>query len=160
MDWDYAIRTNYTYPFQQGEDDTVPCLYPDCDFTYTIPSTQVYTQDLYKPQSMEFLYGYSYSGFNTLQVVMDRYIFAQYPTDTDIGGEGSSAGGVHVMASLGMMPTVKFQSDDFQYVIASTLGIFYMLSFLYPVSRLIRGLVLEKVRPVTACSSSGHCSNT
>jgi ATP-binding cassette, subfamily A (ABC1), member 3 len=48
------------------------------------------------------------------------------------------------MASVGLMPTKKYQTDDFQYVIASTLGIFYMLSFLYPVSRIIRGLVLEK----------------
>jgi ATP-binding cassette subfamily A (ABC1) protein 3 len=42
------------------------------------------------------------------------------------------------------MPTESFKSDDFQYVIGSTLGIFYIMSFLYPVSRIIRGLVLEK----------------
>jgi ATP-binding cassette subfamily A (ABC1) protein 3 len=42
------------------------------------------------------------------------------------------------------MPTKSFKSDDFQYVIGSTLGIFYIMSFLYPVSRIIRSLVLEK----------------
>ena len=42
------------------------------------------------------------------------------------------------------MPTDDYLSDDFQYVISSTLGIFYMLSFLYPVSRITRGLVVEK----------------
>lgn len=48
------------------------------------------------------------------------------------------------MASVSLMPTAAFKSDNFQGVISSTLGIFYMLSFLYPVSRLIRSLVLEK----------------
>jgi hypothetical protein len=43
-----------------------------------------------------------------------------------------------------MMPTAPYQTDDFQYIISSTLGIFYMLSFLYPVSRIVRSLVLEK----------------
>ena len=48
------------------------------------------------------------------------------------------------MASVSLMPTTAYQTDNFQYVISSTLGIFYMLSFLYPVSRIIRSLVLEK----------------
>mmetsp|Transcript_26423 Transcript_26423/g.39214 ORF Transcript_26423/g.39214 Transcript_26423/m.39214 type:complete len:1955 (+) Transcript_26423:136-6000(+) len=137
--WEYAIRTNYSYPWEADNDDTVACLYGggnnesySCDFIYSIPSTQFYTQDLYKPQSMEFIYGYSYSGFSTLQLVMDKYIFSQYGSD------------VNIMASMGLMPTKKYETDDFQYVIASTLGIFYMLSFLYPVSRIVRGLVLEK----------------
>ena len=51
---------------------------------------------------------------------------------------------VKIMASVSLMPTTAYQTDDFQYVISSTLGIFYMLSFLYPVSRIIRSLVLEK----------------
>jgi hypothetical protein len=42
------------------------------------------------------------------------------------------------------MPTDDYKTDNFQYVISSTLGIFYMLSFLYPVSRIIRSLVTEK----------------
>ena len=43
------------------------------------------------------------------------------------------------------MPTSPYQTDDFQQVIANTLGIFYMLSFLFPVSRFIKVLVVEKV---------------
>ena len=138
--WEYAIRTNFTYPWEQNDVDTVDCLYggynshneSQCDFTYSIPSTQFYTQDLYKPQSVEFLYGYTYSGFSTLQLLVDRYIFGQY------------SAGVEVFSSVGLMPTKKYETDDFQYVISSTLGIFYMLSFLYPVSRIIRELVMEK----------------
>jgi ATP-binding cassette subfamily A (ABC1) protein 3 len=134
--WEYAIRTNYSYYYEMT-DDVVSCLYGPgngtCDFTYNIPSTQYFTNDLYKPQSSEFIFGYSYSGFLTLQLLMDKYIFSQYSTSD-----------ISVMASVGLMPTFDFQTDDFQYVISSTLGIFYMLSFLYPVSRMVRSLVLEK----------------
>jgi hypothetical protein len=42
------------------------------------------------------------------------------------------------------MPTTSYYTDSFQDVIANTLGIFYMLSFLYPVSRFIKVLVVEK----------------
>jgi hypothetical protein len=132
--WDYSIRVNFTGPFDT-DDATVACLYGgnECFFRYTIPTTKFYTFDLMKPQSSEFVYGYSYSGFTTLQLVLDEYIFSLYNhVKTD------------VMASIGFMPTEHFKSDDFQYIIASTLGIFYMLSFLYPVSRIIRALVLEK----------------
>jgi ATP-binding cassette subfamily A (ABC1) protein 3 len=139
MQWNYAVRTNFTYVWEQ-EDDDPSCLYGQgngtCDFTYCTPTTKEYTQDLYKPQSMEFIYGYSFSGFSTLQITMDSYIFSQYSST------------VNIMASIGLMPTEDYETDDFQYVISSTLGIFYMLSFLYPVSRMIRSLVLEKEQKI------------
>ena len=182
--WDYSVRTNYTSIWYQ-DDHTVACLYggyKGCDFTFTIPSTKFYTQDLFKPQSAEFLYGYTYSGFATLQQAVDQFIFLQQtsvlsgtdsehrrvlstpptaanqgehspqpapPTEADaadITGSYTSMlpGVVRIMASVGLMPTQAYKTDDFQYVISSTLGIFYMLSFLYPVSRIIRALVLEK----------------
>mmetsp|Transcript_62430 Transcript_62430/g.122842 ORF Transcript_62430/g.122842 Transcript_62430/m.122842 type:complete len:2323 (-) Transcript_62430:80-7048(-) len=190
VQWDYSIRANYTSFFDQ-DDKTVACLYRGnhCDFTYTIPSTKFYTQDLYKPQSMEFQYGYTYSGFSTLQQTVDQFIFAMHPnnaanahinylsdsaphssnsssrissvksggdrigiesnSETAAGLEHSSLSAfypnlVNIMASVSLMPTSAYKTDDFQYIISSTLGIFYMLSFLYPVSRIIRALVLEK----------------
>lgn len=228
VQWDYSVRTNYTSFFDQ-DDHTVACLYggyKGCDFTYTIPSTKFNTEDLFKPQSSEFLYGYTYSGFATLQQTVDQFIFAVqaahsaryssinrssataegisarapltasappeptrrldaragstatadtttatsttttattttatanttttttssvYVTTTTPGESDSLqellAGSVRIMASVGLMPTSAYETDDFQYIISSTLGIFYMLSFLYPVSRIIRALVLEK----------------
>lgn len=195
--WDYSIRVNYTSPFDQSA-HTVACLY-GCSFTYTVPSTKFYTQDLFKPQSAEFLYGYTYSGFSTLQLTVDEFIFSFYgqqqqqqqPQDQNqqmgrrqlldaesgrispssqqeaeteaeadaeladsasaekaagsgLGAPTNYPGRVRVMASVGLMPTESYKTDDFQYVISSTLGIFYMLSFLYPVSRIVRALVLEK----------------
>eukprot|EP01038_Epipyxis_sp_PR26KG_P005748 gene5748-7937_t len=133
--WDYSLRVNYTGPFESN-DPTVACLYGgkhSCPFTYTIPSTKFYTADLFKPQSTEFMFGYSYSGFATIQQVVDAFIFSQY-----------SQNAVDITASVSMMPTSAYKTDNFQYVISSTLGIFYMLSFLYPVSRIIRSLVVEK----------------
>ena len=60
MQWNYAVRTNFTYNFEQ-EDDDPSCLYGvgngTCDFKYCTPTTKENTQDLYKPQSMEFIYG-------------------------------------------------------------------------------------------------------
>lgn len=130
--WDYKIRVNWTIDNEQG-DPTVACLYDGCKFTYTIPPTTDYTYDLYKPVASDWVFGYSHSGFLTLQLMVDKYIFSHYNNAK-----------TEVMASIGLMPTQHFKSDTFQYVISSTLGIFYILSFLYPVSRLIRALTLDK----------------
>ena len=217
--WDYAVRANYTSFWDQG-DKTVACLYDSwsCSFTYTVPSTKFSTDDLAKPQSAEYLYGYTYSGFATLQQAVDQFIFAvqgriteqtaQLSIEQPVAQEGtlavekqlrdeasqsrklssarrlderdslSASDQIHsvgneqpdgvqaestapqptswlhrlyatnrvvkIMASVGLMPTAAYKTDNFQYIISSTLGIFYMLSFLYPVSRIIRALVLEK----------------
>lgn len=148
--WEYSIRSNYTSMWDTN-DPTVACLYGSCDFMYTIPTTKFYTMDLYKPQSSEYLYGYSYSGFSTLQIMVDQYIMSHYvPAD---------APPASVKASVGLMPTVDYKTDNFQYVISSTLGIFYMLSFLYPVSRIIRSLVLEKECRIKEGKLRAPCSD-
>lgn len=101
--WDYSIRTNFSYPYEQAQFPSVACLYgnpKDCDFTYTIPSTQYYTQDLLKPQDSSYLYGYTYSGFSTLQLLMDQYIFSVHGFN------------VNIMASIGECFHVIFFSRD------------------------------------------------
>jgi hypothetical protein len=83
--WDYAIRTNYTYDFERAE--SVPCLYGDindCPFTYAIPRTEYDTLDLLKPQTTEHLYGYTFSGFSTLQEAVDEYIYSVYGYTVDV----------------------------------------------------------------------------
>ena len=42
------------------------------------------------------------------------------------------------------MPVRPYQADNFFDVIGALFGLFFMLAFIYPASRLIRGLVLEK----------------
>ena len=131
--WDYSIRTNYTNTRDQTF-PTVACLtnYYNCKFVYTIPSTKFYTDELSRPGLIDYINGYLYSGFSTLQQSIDEFIFSRYGQTTK------------VTASVSPMPTSAFVTDSFQAVIKSTLAIFYMLSFLYPVSRIIRAIVLDK----------------
>lgn len=51
---------------------------------------------------------------------------------------------MYLNVSMGFFPEQAFRTDEFQEIITSTLGIFYMLAFLYPVSRAVRVLVSEK----------------
>ncbi len=139
VQWDYSIRVNYTLDYNTDE-PTVTCFYDydssayfPCGFKYNIPTTKYSTADLLKPQFADYLYGYTYTGFSTVQIAVDEFILSQYSSEP-----------VNIRASVGLMPTKEFQTDDFQYVISSVLGIFLILSFLYPVSRLIRALVTEK----------------
>ena len=134
IQWDYSIRMNFSYFYEQT-DDQVACLYPDgndCDFTYSVPTTQFYTNDLYKPQIMDDIYGYSFSGFSALQKVVDEYILSRDAIQFSLN------------TTLSLMPTTHYKTDNFQYVISSTLPLFYMLSFLYPVSRMIKSVVADK----------------
>lgn len=133
--WDYSIRANWTIPLDE-EDPTVACLYDGCKFTYTVPATDDWSQfDFSKPPFSDHLFGYSYSGFLTLQQTVDRFIFSFY---------NSNHVKTAIRASMGLMPEKQFDTDDFQVIIKEVLGIFYMLSYLYPVSCLIRSLVVEK----------------
>jgi hypothetical protein len=65
---------------------------------------------------------------------MDQFIFSHYLNNET----------PEITASVSIMPTESYLTDDFESVISSTLPLFYMLSFLYPVSRIIRSLVIEK----------------
>lgn len=91
--WDYSVRTNFSYEWEQNQ-ASVACLYgnpADCEFTYAIPSTQYYSQDLLKPQDSSYLYGYTYSAFSTLQLTVDQYILSVYGFN------------VKIMASIGYL---------------------------------------------------------
>lgn len=79
------------------------------------------------------MWGYAYSGFLSLQKGIDEFILSK------AAGER-----MYLNVSMGLFPEQAYLTDQFQQVIASTLGIFYMLAFLYPVSRAVRVLVSEK----------------
>lgn len=79
------------------------------------------------------MWGYSYSGFLCLQKSVDEFILSK------AAGER-----MYLNVSMGLFPEQAYRTDQFQEIIASTLGIFYMLAFLYPVSRAVRVLVSEK----------------
>lgn len=146
--WDYTIRSNFTLPSLRTAAPSVACLngrtynnfkapnytsyrYP-CRFNYGVPSTKVFTDDLKKPQIVDYVFGYGYSGFASIQLAVDQFIFSQYGVVPN------------VQASVSLMPTAAYKYSNFQALVSSTLAIFYMLSYLFPVSRLVRALVAEK----------------
>ena len=70
-----------------------------------------YTLDLTKPQTMDFLYGYSFTGFLTVQQMVDRFILEQ-----EIGTN------VTFEASVSLMATAKYETDNFWQIVAQVVG--------------------------------------
>lgn len=100
---------------------------------WSFGGTQVTTSALERPPTSSHLWGYSYSGFLSLQKSVDEFILSKAAGDR-----------MYLNVSMGFFPEQAFRTDQFQQIITSTLGIFYMLAFLYPVSRAVRVLVSEK----------------
>ncbi len=131
--WDYSVRVNFTQNFETNQ-ETVGCLHANCAFQYTVPTTNFLVNPFVKPARADFMFGYAYSGFATLQKAVDDFILTN----------ASTRGPVATTISLGLFPEPAFHSDDFLTVIAASLALFFILAFLYPVSRYLRALVLEK----------------
>jgi hypothetical protein len=77
-------------------------LQPRCAFTFTIPSTRYFTRDVTKPQTVQYLNGYTYSGFATIQQKVDQYIFAK-----TLSSIGSDPADVEIMASVSCSVQVR-----------------------------------------------------
>ncbi|CAM9333504.1 unnamed protein product, partial [Choristocarpus tenellus] len=86
-----------------------------------------------RPPTSDHFFGYAYSGFLTLQKAVDEHILSK-----------TAGHRVYLNVSMGLFPEKAYHTDEFQDIISTTLGVFYMLAFLYPVSRMIRALVSEK----------------
>ncbi|KAL6272895.1 hypothetical protein ACE6H2_023587 [Prunus campanulata] len=105
---------------------------------------------------------YSFSGFLTLQQVLDSFIiFAAQQSDTKNielpsslpSGEPSSLkvpwtsygpSNIRIVP----FPTREYTDDEFQSIIKSVMGVLYLLGFLYPISRLISYSVFEKEQKI------------
>jgi hypothetical protein len=145
--WRYAIRANFTSPiFGQQQQPTVACLYDGrsgnqpCGFVNTVPATNIppVDQTLGPTGLSNAVEGYSYSGFLTLQQTVDSYILQ----------EANAAAPVDLQVSVGLMPNRAFRTDNFFELAGNLLGLFFMLSFIYPVSRFVRAIVLDKEKRV------------
>ncbi|GMI20925.1 hypothetical protein TeGR_g12 [Tetraparma gracilis] len=157
--YDYTIRSNYTLPWETRF-TTVACLgpYGNCGVPssasstgtqeyFTMPSTTTFVDDVNIPQVSSYYYGYAMTGFLTLQKTADEYFLSLGESgdgDADYAIRDSGLPTVYTNVSMSMFPTDPYEANNFQQTIASLLPIFYMLAFLYPFSRFIRGLVLEK----------------
>jgi hypothetical protein len=82
---------------------------------------------LIKPVISDWLFGYTYTGFATIQKAVDDFILSS-----------AAAQPVETRISLGLFPEAAFHSDTFQSIISFALALFFVVSFLYPVSRFIR----------------------
>lgn len=50
------------------------CVHANCGFKYSIPPTKFITNPLVRPAKADFLFGYTYSGYATLQKAVDDFI--------------------------------------------------------------------------------------
>ncbi|KAE8702550.1 hypothetical protein F3Y22_tig00110482pilonHSYRG00318 [Hibiscus syriacus] len=153
--FDYSIRLNHTWAFSG---------FPDVK---TIMDTNgPYLNDLELGVNILSTMQYSFSGFLTLQQVLDSFIiFAAQQTETGISSQNielTPLRSTNVTSSPGLpwtqfspsniriapFPTREYTDDEFQSIIKSVLGLLYLLGFLYPISRLISYTVFEKEQKI------------
>jgi len=156
--FDYTIRVNFTAPLDMGQ-DMVPNINNSTDIpssfsasstsvNFILPSTKTFTDVLSRPATSSYFYGYAYSGFLALQEVTDEYLMSYAKVTADGSNVddfvASGAPTVDTKVSMSLFPEFSLSANNFQAIIGTVLALFYMLAFLYPFSRFIRGLVLEK----------------
>ncbi|KAJ4706360.1 ABC transporter A family member 1-like [Melia azedarach] len=153
--FDYSIRLNHTWAFSG---------FPDVK---TIMDTNgPYLNDLELGVSTIPTMQYSFSGFLTLQQVVDSFIiFASQQTETNVATENIETPSSNMSSSplslkqkwtqfspsnirIVPFPTREYTDDEFQSIIKSVMGVLYLLGFLYPISRLISYSVFEKEQKI------------
>ncbi|XP_027350044.1 ABC transporter A family member 1 [Abrus precatorius] len=153
--FDYSIRLNHTWAFSG---------FPDV--TTIMDTNGPFLNDLELGVSAVPTMQYSFSGFLTLQQMVDSFIIltAQQP-DLNPSAEGVE----HILPGLydsnfslknawtqfnptpiriAPFPTREYTDDQFQSIIKKVMGILYLLGFLYPISRLISYSVFEKEQKI------------
>ncbi|KAK7336540.1 hypothetical protein VNO77_17083 [Canavalia gladiata] len=153
--FDYSIRLNHTWAFSG---------FPDV--TTIMDTNGPFLNDLELGVSAVPTMQYSFSGFLTLQQMVDSFIIliAQQP-DLNSGAESvelphpdfydanfssenpwSLFNPAHIR--IAPFPTREYTDDQFQSIIKKVMGILYLLGFLYPISRLISYSVFEKEQKI------------
>ncbi|KAL2535052.1 ABC transporter A family member 1 [Abeliophyllum distichum] len=148
--FDYSIRLNHTWAFSG---------FPDVKSIMDMNGP--YLNDLELGVNTIPIMQYGFSGFLTLQQVMDSFIIyaaQQRRTNlvTEDVGSPSNLSGIHSQLKtpwtkfmpanirLAPFPTREYTDDEFQSIVKTVMGVLYLLGFLYPISRLISYSVLEK----------------
>ncbi|KAH6832483.1 ATP-binding cassette A1 [Perilla frutescens var. hirtella] len=152
--FDYSIRLNHTWAFSG---------FPDVKSIMDMNGP--YLNDLELGVNPIPIMQYSFSGFLTLQQVMDSFIiFAgqQQMENSDIEELLSSPGPTLLDTRLkspwtqfspsnirlAPFPTPEYTDDEFQSIVKRVMGVLYLLGFLYPISRLISYAVYEKEQKI------------
>ncbi|XP_071741723.1 ABC transporter A family member 1 [Rutidosis leptorrhynchoides] len=147
--YDYSIRLNHTWAFSG---------FPDVKSIMDINGP--YVNDLELGLNQIPILQYGYSGFLTLQQVMDSFIvfYAQQKVANVVSEDTNYI----VSNSLGIpwsqftpstirlapFPTREYTDDEFQSIIKDVMGVLYLLGFLFPISRLISYSVFEKEQKI------------
>ncbi|VVB03041.1 unnamed protein product [Arabis nemorensis] len=146
--FDYSIRLNHTWAFAGFPNvksimDTNGPYINDLEMGInTVPTMQ-----------------YSFSGFLTLQQVVDSFIIFASQQNIDMPLSHSSLGSALPFelpwtlfnpSKIRMVPfpTREYTDDEFQSIVKSVMGLLYLLGFLYPISRLISYSVFEKEQKI------------
>ncbi|GAV57854.1 ABC_tran domain-containing protein/ABC2_membrane_3 domain-containing protein [Cephalotus follicularis] len=149
--FDYSIRLNHTWAFSG---------FPDVKAI--MDTNGPYLNDLALGVNVVPTMQYSFSGFLTLQQVLDTFIiFAAQQNETKTVSEAIEPpmsrtfdGSLSLKLPwtrfspsnirIAPFPTREYTDDEFQSIIKNVMGILYLLGFLYPISRLISYSVFEK----------------
>ncbi|KAL7138460.1 hypothetical protein ABFS83_10G166000 [Erythranthe nasuta] len=147
--FDYSIRLNHTWAFSG---------FPNVKSI--MDTNGPYLNDLELGVNVIPIMQYSFSGFLTLQQVMDSFIIfaAQQHTTTttsyldttssytqfDIPWKKFSPSTIR----LAPFPTREYTDDEFQSIVKRVMGVLYLLGFLFPISRLISYSVFEKEQKI------------
>ncbi|KAJ9184819.1 hypothetical protein P3X46_004507 [Hevea brasiliensis] len=152
--FDYSIRLNHTWAFSG---------FPDVKTIMDVNGP--YLNDLELGVSTIPTMQYSFSGFFTLQQVVDSFIiFSAQQTGTKAAGGHielpSSNSSISSLLKVPWMqyspskiriapfPTREYTDDEFQSIVKTVMGVLYLLGFLYPISRLISYSVFEKEQKI------------
>ncbi|XP_050245854.1 ABC transporter A family member 1 isoform X2 [Quercus robur] len=151
--FDYSIRLNHTWAFSG---------FPDVKSIMDVNGP--YLDDLELGVNIVPTMQYSFSGFLTLQQVLDTFIIfsAQQTYSTSQNIEIPSVQSSDNVSSLKLplmqfspsniriapFPTREYTDDEFQSIIKKVMGVLYLLGFLYPISRLISFSVFEKEQKI------------
>ncbi|CAN8286970.1 unnamed protein product [Cochlearia groenlandica] len=144
--YDYSIRLNHTWAFTG---------FPNVKSI--MDTNGPYINDLEMGSNIVPTMQYSFSGFLTLQQVVDSFIIFASQQNIDLPLSNSS-----IRSSLELpwtlfspskirmapFPTREYTDDEFQSIVKGVMGLLYLLGFLYPVSRLISYSVFEKEQKI------------
>ncbi|XP_061362601.1 ABC transporter A family member 1 isoform X1 [Gastrolobium bilobum] len=153
--FDYSIRLNHTWAFSG---------FPDV--TTIMDTNGPFLNDLELGVSAVPTMQYSFSGFFTLQQMVDSFIILiaqQYDLnssaervelplpsfyDTDFSLKIPWTQFNPARIRVAPFPTREYTDDQFQSIVKKVMGILYLLGFLYPISRLISYSVFEKEQKI------------
>ncbi|CAN0878408.1 ABC transporter A family member 1 [Linum grandiflorum] len=146
--FDYSIRLNHTWAFSG---------FPDVKSIMDVNGP--FLNDLELGVNIVPILQYSFSGFFTLQQVLDSFIiFVAQQSQSNLGIENLKLPSPSLKLPwtqfspltirMAPFPTREYTDDEFQSIVKTVMGVLYLLGFLYPISRLISYSVHEKEQKI------------